>query len=857
MRGRIHFRDPVPFMFSAGCSARGVQRGVEPSLSLMQNTRFMNRKTYWLIALALGLITLALYSPSLRHDFLTYDDQQYVTENGQVRSGLTLHGMVWAFGKHAGNWHPLTWLSHMLDCQLYGIKPAGHHLTNVLLHTASTVLLFLVLCRMTGAPWRSACVAALFGWHPLHVESVAWVAERKDVLSALFFMLTLWAYARYARNSEGRRPKLEGKPKAKTRKTEPASQKSASAITHHASRIFPLRSSISSLPSSIFYLLALTCFALGLMSKPMLVTVPCVLLLLDYWPLRRWEDHSPQPDGNGADHASRITFHVSRSPLPSAAWAGRLVLEKLPFFALAAGDCILTASAQQAAMVSTAGLGIAQRFAHALLSYVHYIGALFVPRGMAVYYPYEKAPPASEVLLAGMVLALVTMLVIRLASRRRYPVTGWLWFLGMLVPVIGLVQVGDQAWADRYTYLPSIGLFIAVVWGLSDLTEQWPAGRTALRWLAAAVGLGLLAGTSVQLRYWKDTRTLFEHAARVTRNNPLATTLLGTLLAKEGKFDQAAEYYRTALGYAPGFPEAHFYLGHALDQQGKLDEAIVEYNRALWFKPTQEQTHIFLGAALAKQGKADQATAHYLAAIKLNRQSAVAHNNLAKLLHAQGRYEDAIAHYTAALESDPGLAQAHNNFGILLLQQGRLAEGVAQLREALHLKPGDLESQINLAQALVQQEQWAEAADLFAKTVTPATTDPHVHCQFATALAHLRRTRDAMSRYAIALLLQPDQPAALDGLAWILATDAAPAIRNGTEAVGMSERACALTGRNDPAKLKTLAAAYAEAGRFPEAAATAQTAHDLATQAARKGLADECLLMIEQFKAGKPWRGPS
>ena len=760
------------------------------------------------ICLALGLITLAVFAPSLTHDFLGYDDQQYVTENVQVQAGLTGHSIVWAFGLHAGNWHPLAWLSHMLDCQLYGVKPAGHHLTNVLLHVANTLLLFLILNRMTGALWRSALVAALFAWHPLHVESVAWVAERKDVLSTFFWMLTLWAYARYVEVQS-----------LKSKVQSPGAD--APRFTFHVSH---------------YYLLSLSFFALGLMSKPMVVTLPFVLLLLDYWPLRRLQLNTQNS--------------TPRTLLP-------LVWEKVPFFALAAIDCVLTITAQQPAMVSTTGLRISQRLEHALVAYTHYLGALFVPRRMAVYYPYEKVVPMEEVVLAGLVLAAVSALVFRHATRRPYLATGWLWFLGTLVPVIGLVQVGDQAWADRYTYLPSVGLFITVVWGVAELAGNGQARQIFLRWLAVAVGLALLCGTSVQLRYWKDTRTLFEHAARVTRNNPLATTLLGSLLAQEGKLDQAIEYYRTALRYSPGFPEAHFHLGHAFDQQGRLQEAIAEYNQALWFKPTQEQAHIFLGVALAKLGKLDQAVAHYLAALKLNDQSAVAHNNLAKLLHTQGRLDDAIAHYSAALESAPGLAQAHNNFGILLLQQGRLAEGTAQLREALRLKPGDPESQVNLAQALAQQEQWAEAADLFAKTVTAVTADPHVHCQFAVALAHLQRTREAMSHYASALLIQQDLPAALDGLAWILATDANPQFRNGTEAVRMSERACELTGRQDPAKLKTLAAAYAEAGRFPEAITAAQTAHDLAAPASRKDLADECFLMLEQFKAGKPWRQPN
>jgi tetratricopeptide (TPR) repeat protein len=589
------------------------------------------------------------------------------------------------------------------------------------------------------------------------------------------------------------------------------------------------------------------------MSKPMVVTLPFVLLLLDYWPLERFRSlesgvqslktnpHSPQPTAQTA-RKSQIVY--------------RILLEKLPFLAFSAIGCVLTVSAQQPSIVSTAGLRVSQRLEHALVAYVHYLGGLFVPRRLAVYYPYEKAVPATEVVFAGLLLLALTILVFRFAARRPYLAIGWLWFLGMLVPVLGLVQVGEQAWADRYTYLPSIGLFIAVVWGFSEFAQREHAAKTILRWLAAAVGLALLVGTWVQLRYWKDTRTLFEHAAQVTRNNPLAATLLGSLLADEGKFDEAIQYYRTALRYAPGFPEAHFYLGHALDQQGKLDEAIAEYQKAIWYKPIREQTLLLYGAALAKQGKPDQAAAHYLAAIKLNPQSAVAHNNLAKLLHAQGRLDEAIQHYSVAIESDPGLAQAHNNLGVLLLQKGRVAEGVAQLREALRLKPGDPQSQLNLAQGLVQQAQWGEAAELFTKTVTAATADPNVRCQFAKALAHLHRPREAMSQFASALLLQQDLPDALNGLSWILATDADPQVRNGDQAYAMAERACELTGRKDAEKLKTLAAACAESGRFSQALSDAQTALDLASKNGQKEVADECRLMLGAFRAGKPWREP-
>jgi tetratricopeptide (TPR) repeat protein len=418
------------------------------------------------------------------------------------------------------------------------------------------------------------------------------------------------------------------------------------------------------------------------------------------------------------------------------------------------------------------------------------------------------------------------------------------------VPVIGLVQVGDQAWADRYAYIPLIGLFISLSWGAADLIKS----RLALQIAGVAVAAALIIGTSVQLRYWKNTRTLFEHAANVTHENCLAVTMLGSLLAQEGKLDEAIEYYRTALHYKPGFPEAHFFLGNAFDKQGKLDDAITEYQKALWFKPTQEQTHIFLGVALAKQKKYDQAAEHYLAALKLNPESALAHNNLAKLFHTEGKLDAAIEHYQLALKFDPRFAQAHNNLGIALMQKGDPSRAEAELREALRLNPGDRESEYNLALVLNRQEKWSEAAELFAKTVDPNSTDPNAHYQFAVALAHSQKTQDALSQYASALLLQPDFPDALDGLSWILSTNSDPKFRNGAEAVRMAQRACELTGEKDPEKLKTLSAAYAEAGRFDDAVASAQRAHELAGAAGRTDLARECERMLESFKAAKPWR---
>jgi tetratricopeptide (TPR) repeat protein len=758
-----------------------------------RDPQFRNR---CLIYAGLALATLAVYLPAVYHGFVEYDDQQYVTDNPRVQAGLTWNGLVWAFGFHAGNWHPLAWLSHMLDCQLYGARAGGHHLTGILLHVASTLLLFSVLNLMTNALWRSAAVAALFAWHPLHVESVAWVAERKDVLCAFFWMLTLWCYAKRAACCV-LREKTAG----------------ASRITHHA---------------SLFYWLSFLCFALALMSKPMAVTLPFVLLLLDFWPLKRFTIYD-------------LRFTIFKT----------LLLEKIPFVVLSVVACGLTLRAQEIAIVSTAGLPVSQRIAHTLVAYNHYFWALFFPNKLAVYYPYVINLEPGLVVFSGVVVALITLLAVMNLRRRPWLIVGWLWYLGTLVPVIGLVQVGDQAWADRYTYLPLIGLFVPLVWTAVEVIKN----KIVLRTLAVAAGVTMLAATSVQLSYWKNTWTLFDHANQVTHENYMAVTVLASQLAKQGKLDEAIALYHTALSYKPTFPETHFFLGNAFDQLNQPDEAVAEYEKALWFKPMQEQTHIFLGIVLGKQKKYAEAITNYEAALKIDPDSAVTHNNLARVFHTQGRFDEAIAHYQAALKIDPKLALAHNNLGILLLQKGSLTDGTTQLREALRLNPTNAETQFNLALALNQQQQWSEAAGLFAKTVGANSSNPKAHDEFATALAHLKRTHEAMSEYASALLLQPDYPDALDGLAWILSTDANAELRNGVEAVKMAERACELTERKDAEKLKTLAAADAETGRFAEAVSTAQTAKDLATAGGKLHLADECSAMLQRFQQSQPWHG--
>ena len=738
------------------------------------------------VGLLLAVLTLALYLPALRCDFVEYDDQQYVTDNFHVQAGLTASGLGWAFGFHAGNWHPLAWVSHMADCQLYGAQAWGHHLTNVLLHTANTLLLFALLKRMTGFVWRSAAVAALFAWHPLHVESVAWVAERKDVLCAFFWLLTLLAYVRYAELSKIQNPK-----------------------------------------SKIFYGATLLAFILALMSKPMAVTLPFVLLLVDFWPLNRFSIFNFQ-------------FSIFKN----------LLAEKIPFLLLSIGGCWLTLQAQAQAIVSTGGLTIPQRLAHTAVAYDHYFWALFFPVNLAVYYPYVVTLDVGIVIFSIVVLFTVTALALANWKSRPWILFGWLWFLGTLVPVIGLVQVGDQAWADRYTYLPLIGLFVPLVWLAAEFVKR----ETILRSATSAVVILMLAGTSLQLRHWKNTWALFDHANKVTQENYMAITVLASQLAKQNKFDEAIALYHQALSYKPTFPETHFFLGNAFDQLGRPDEAVAEYKKALWFKPMQEQTHIFLGIILGKQKKYDEAAAHYEAALAINPESAPAHNNLARIRHTQGKFDEAIIHYRAALEFNPKLALAHNNLGILLLQKGSLADGTFQLREALRLNPTNSETQFNLALALNQQSQWTEAVELFSKTVAANSPDPKAYFEFGNGLRHTGKTREAMSGFAAALLALPDYPDALDGLAWILATDVNPDFRNGTEAVKMAERACTLTGGNDADKLKTLAAAYAEVGRFAEAVNTAQTAKALAAAGGKSDSANEYSAMLQRFQQSQPWR---
>lgn len=558
------------------------------------------------VCLLLATIVLIAFGQTLRHEFVNYDDYQYVEGNPRVASGLSLDGIQWAFTHvHGGNWHPLTTISHMLDCQFYGLQPWGHHLTNVLLHLLAAIFLFLALRELSGTLWPSAVVAAIFAVHPLRVESVAWVAERKDVLSGLFFTLILWAYARYARYNR---------------------------------------------PSPGRFMVIVVLFALGLMCKPSLVTLPFVLLLLDYWPLQRIALHSSnsRPQYSVHKHPARPS---SRAPLAKKS-VGHLVVEKVPLFVLSAASCLATLLAQERAMMTLGQVTFGERLANTLVSYVAYLGQMVWPTGLAVVYPYPQT--GWSLVEAGLAfLLLLSISAVCFAWRARYPflLVGWLWFLGMLIPMIGLVQVGMQARADRYTYLPQIGLYLLVTWGAIELLTKWRNGREVMIAVAVLILTSLTAMSYVQTLFWRNSEMLWNHTLVNTSNNFIAQTHLGNELINKGRVDEAITLLRQAL-MVTNYPPAHFNLGYALASKGNWAEATDSFQAAIRFRPNYSQAHANLAVSLSKLGRTDEAVAEFSEALRLedNYQDQY---NLAALLLRLGRQDEAVTHFRAALHLKP------------------------------------------------------------------------------------------------------------------------------------------------------------------------------------------------------------
>lgn len=556
-----------------------------------------------LVALLLALITLVIYLPVTRCDFVHYDDDDYVVDNRIVQNGLTWTGVKWAFTTgSACNWHPVTWLSHMTDCELFNLNAGAHHFVNALIHSANAAFLFILLLRLTQKPWPAALVAALFAWHPLHVESVAWVAERKDVLSTFFALLALLSYTRYAQERSG----VE-------------SQKSGVSVEWRA---FGHRQ------SSPAYFLALLFFALGLMSKPMLVTLPFILLLLDFWPLQR---------------TTRDGWMVR---------GVQLVIEKLPFFLLTAASCIITLFVQHKSMASLGQIPLTYRLENAPSATIRYLLKIFWPADLAVIYPLAWIPGAF-VVLAMIALLLISAAAWHWRKIRPYFLVGWLWFLGTLVPVIGLVQVGSASMADRYAYIPSVGIFVATVFGLDELAakQKWakklfPFGMILL--LSLCVML-----TEKQLGYWRDSETLFRHALAITKDNDVAHDNLGFALELQGRSEEALAEYRKALQIRPSYHQLHFSIGNMLNKLGHPTEALAEYRLCLSFDPEVPALHNAAGDSLVALGKLDEALAEFSRAAQLDPHYAAPHVGRAKALLLQDRDHEAIAELRIALQIDP------------------------------------------------------------------------------------------------------------------------------------------------------------------------------------------------------------
>ena len=663
------------------------------------------------IYLFLATISLVVFGQTIRHDFVNFDDDLYVYNTPAIKSGLTVKGIVSAFtSPHARNWHPLTTLSHMLDCQLYGGPNAGgHHATNVILHTIAVLLLFRTLRQMTGAVWKSAVVAALFAVHPLHVESVAWVSERKDVLSAVFFFLMLDAYGRYSR---------------------------AASITRYLMVVLP--------------------FAAGLMSKPMLVSAPIVLLLLDYWPLRRVERSSVTTGKRRIEECDNQRQVIRR-----------LFLEKIPLFVLSAGVCIVTFSIQKRATGAIPPLPLLWRLQNGFVSYVIYTWKTLWPANLAVFYPHPNDTlPTWEVIFAVAFVLAITAAAIVLRRQRPYLLTGWFWYLVMLVPVIGFVQVGEQGHADRYTYLPSIGLFVVVVWFAADEAIM---GRSRSRLVVAKVVavliiLGLAWAAFIQTSSWRNSETLWTHALAVTSDNDVAHNNLGYLCIDRGELDKAISHFESAARIRSDKRDAHYDLGSAFVQMNLAD-------------------------ALARKGRSDLAMIHYEEAIRLQPDYADAYYNRGNVLFGKGRIDEAIADWETTLEIQPNDADAHTGLGNALLRKGALREAIAHYEQALAM----------------------------------AREDPH-------------------SR---------------NNIAWVLATASDASIRNGIRAVGFAQEAVQLSGGREPRFLRTLAAAYAEAGRFPEALAVAQQTVLIAKMRGETDFADSLEKDLVLYRGHVPLRRDS
>jgi tetratricopeptide (TPR) repeat protein len=792
------------------------------------------------IYFALAVSTLLVFWQVRNFDFVNYDDNLYVYQNPHVLNGLTADGAIWAFATpHVGNWLPLTWISFMFDCQLFGSNPGWMHLVNLLLHLANTLLLFAILKKMTGSLWPSAFVAAAFALHPMHVESVAWITERKDVLSTLFLMLTLAAYVSYVRRR-----------------------------------------------GLVRYLLTVLLFTLGLLAKPMLVTLPFLLLLLDYWPLGRFDSHQTIKASSGQKHQSSPA-HDKRRILY------RVIIEKIPFFVLSAVSSAITFFVQQSigAIADINAFPLKSRLANVFLSYATYIGKMFWPQNLAVFYPFDARTIQSwQIVLCALLTIVISVLTIRFGRKQKYLIVGWLWFVVTLIPVVGLIQSGSQAWADRYTYISYIGLFIMIAWGVPELLSKWPYRKIAIgiSMVVVLTALGITAGR--QANYWNNSSTLFLHALKVTSGNYVAHDCLGDDLREHGKTALAIEQFTKSLQIKPSYADAVNGIGMALYDEGNLKQAIEYFQKALQLKPDSPSAHNNLGFALQKQEKLNEAAAHFTQAVQVDPDFVLARNNLANVLvlqdrldealdqfHAilrlepdssyaydglgivlqkQGKLDEAIAHFTKAVQITPDNTQSRLNLGIALLKKGSVSQAIEQFNIVLKAEPNSVTAHSNIGYALSQQGKLDEAVAHFAQAVQISPDFAQARNNLANALKLQDKLDEAAAQFRAAVRLKPDWPAPMNDLAWFTATHPELKGRDVNEAISLARRACQLTNYKNPSLMGTLAAAYASAGKFTEAIDTAKTAINLADAANQPQIKNIIQYHLSFYTQGKPYIEP-
>lgn len=743
------------------------------------------------ICIFLAVMVWITFGQACGFDFVNLDDNRYVADNPTIVAGFTSHGIATAFNYHASdNWVPLTTISHLLDCQWYGLDAGKHHFTNVILHTITVILLFLALYRMTGAMWRSFFLSAVFAVHPLRAESVAWISERKDVLCGVFFMLTLWTYAGYVRNQR----------------------------------------------QWLWYLAAILSVALALMAKPAAVVLPLVLLLLDYWPFKRFAA-ATAATGEPAGRPGNLTV------------ATRLILEKIPFLALSLAACVFTVLCERPGIVPATAYPIPVRIENAIVSYGIYLNQFVYPVNLRAFYFFTPQGPA----FLEVLLALIFLMAVSLAAfhwRRRYPYffVGWFWYLVVLVPVIGLVQVGIQAHADRDTYFSEVGLCLLLTWLAGDWLARLRLGNGVGFSVAAVVLAVLVACGHKQVSYWRNSETLWTRSLDCDPHDIRASYYLGDYFQEKNELDQAILQYENEIKNCPEFDGTYYRLGEIFEEKGELDKAIDQYRQAVKVSPNYAQAHYKLGDALLREGKTDEAVEQFedglnadpidaellgdtgaavavpdVTLAKLKSADSQMHYKLGMIFASQGRTDEALTQLQESLEIDPANARAHNDLGTILRRSGRLDDAIAEFQEALKIEPDYGPADYNLGNALFENGQMDEAMAAYQGALKSQPKD---------------------------VTLQKD----LAHMAWMLATYPDASLRNGPAAVELAQSINGLTGSNNPVVLRVLAAAYAECGSFSDAVAAGKQAQALAATQQDVTLSNALQKEIVLYESGAPVR---